>query len=134
MVFNVVFLVHSGVIFCIISDLESLYTKKDTYNLKMVSFFVHLLLLYFTSFTFIMSSGFVQINGKILDVKDYQQKVILLKNYMKYRLEEELKQEGFELVRGRDSPALGPSLLFYNPDLDLQVSLKIKKKSRWAWV
>lgn len=81
-----------------------------------------------------MSSGFVQVNGRILDVKDYQRKTVLLKNYLKHRLEDLLKQEGFELVRGRDSPALGSGLLFYNPDLDLQISLKIKKKSKWAWV
>ena len=81
-----------------------------------------------------MNASFVQVNGRILDVKDYRKSLVLVKNYVVHKLKEDLSSEGFTLIRGRDSNTYGSQLLFYNSDLDLELKLAMKKKSKWAWV
>lgn len=81
-----------------------------------------------------MKHDFIELHGKIWDAKEYEHRLVLLKNFLWHRLEQELFLEGFELEKGRNSNALGSDLTFYNKPLDLELRIKICKKSKWVWV
>ena len=81
-----------------------------------------------------MKQGFIELHGKIWDAREYEHRLVLLKNFLHHRLQQELYTEGFELSKGKDSHALGSELVFYNQPLDLELKVKIRKKSKWMWV
>ena len=86
------------------------------------------------SLLLIMSTDFLDLNGKIWDAQEYQRKLILVKRHLQYRLQQELFIEGFAMKKGHDSNALGSELTFYNEHLDLELIVKVRKKSKWVWV
>ncbi|MEK6963018.1 MAG: hypothetical protein AABX70_01230 [Nanoarchaeota archaeon] len=81
-----------------------------------------------------MKQGFIELQGKIWDAREYEHRLVLIKNFLWQRLEQELFLEGFELSKDRNSHTLGSDLIFYNAPLDLELRVKIKKRSKWVWV
>jgi len=77
---------------------------------------------------------FISINNTILDYDEYVKTVILLKNFLKNKVKELLFKEGFVLTTNKNLRYDKTDLTLYNKELDVEITLKLKKKNKEVFV
>lgn len=77
---------------------------------------------------------FIIINNVVVCYDEYVKRTILLKNYLKNKSKELFFEEGFVLTENKNTSYDGAALKFYNQELDLEVTLSIKKKGKEVFV
>lgn len=71
--------------------------------------------------------GFLLVNGSVLDYDEYCRNIILLKHYLRLRVDESLVKEGF-------IPEPGKPFSWYLKEKDLEAKLVIRKKNKCVFV
>ena len=73
------------------------------------------------------NNSFIMINRSVLDYDEYCRNIILLKHYLRLRVDESLVKEGF-------IPEPGKPFSWYNAEKDLEAKLVIRKRHRPVFV
>ncbi len=71
--------------------------------------------------------GFILVNGSVLDYDEYGRNIILLKHYLRLRVDESLVKEGF-------IPEPGKPFSWYLKEKDLEAKLVIRKRHKLAFL
>ncbi len=77
---------------------------------------------------------FIKINNTIQDYKKYTKETLLLKNYLKIKLKEILKEQDFSLIALESGTYDEVVLVFYNKHKDLQLTMSVFKKGKEVFV
>jgi hypothetical protein len=77
---------------------------------------------------------FIIINNAVVCYDEYVKRTILLKNYLKNKTKEVFFDENFVLTENKNSSYDRAALTFYNQELDLEVTISIKRKGKEVFV
>jgi hypothetical protein len=81
-----------------------------------------------------MKNDFISVNECILDYDEYVKNIILLKNYLKNKLNDLMAEQGFEVVLNRNSKYHSAELVFYSKEKDLEAIFLMRKRRKEEFV
>ena len=82
----------------------------------------------------LLKQEFIRFNETIHDYSVYIKNVVVLKHYVKNKINDLMKEEGFVIKQMSNDKYHSCLLRFYNESNDIEVQVSIKKKNKEVFV